>query len=289
MAGTDATVLLTGETGTGKEVVAQSIHQLSARSAGPFVAVNCAALSETLLQSELFGHEKGAFTGADARRRGRIELADGGTFFLDEIAELDPSLQAKLLRVLQEKQFERVGGNRTIFSNVRWITATNRDLGTMMAEGTFREDLFHRLSVFPIEIPPLRHRREDIIPLAEILLAKISRDLGRSRLELGNEAREILINADWPGNVRELANALERAAILAEGQTLEPSFFQSPPAPRGHSGPVGEETSRTLEDMERTAIEQALKRSGGHRQQAAEELGIGLRTLYDKLKRYQIS
>lgn len=288
VAGTDATVLLMGETGTGKEVVAQVIHQLSRRSGGPFVAVNCAALSETLLQSELFGHEKGAFTGADARRRGRIELADGGTFFLDEIAELDPSLQAKLLRVLQEKQFERVGGNRTIFSNVRWITATNRDLGEMMAAGTFREDLFHRLSVFPIEIPPLRHRREDIIPLAETLLARVSRELGRTSLELGEEAREALVSADWPGNVRELANVLERAAILSEGRTLDTAFLQPSPAFHSRSSTPAEASPRTLEDMERAAIEDALRRNEGHRQKAAEELGIGLRTLYDKLKRYDL-
>ncbi len=288
VAGTDATVLLMGETGTGKEVVAQAIHQLSPRSAGPFVAVNCAALSETLLQSELFGHEKGAFTGADARRRGRIELADGGTFFLDEIAELDPSLQAKLLRVLQEKQFERVGGNRTIFSNVRWITATNRDLGKMMAAGTFREDLYHRLSVFPIEIPPLRDRREDIIPLAETLLARISRELGRASLELGEGAREALVRADWPGNVRELANVLERAAILSDGQTLDTAFLQPSPVFHSQSATPAGALPRTLEDVERAAIEQALRRSEGHRQKAAEELGIGLRTLYDKLKRYDL-
>jgi len=288
VADTDATVLLMGETGTGKEVVAQAIHQLSRRSAGPFVAVNCAALSETLLQSELFGHEKGAFTGADARRRGRIELADGGTFFLDEIAELDPSLQAKLLRVLQEKQFERVGGNRTIFSNVRWITATNRDLGKMMAEGTFREDLYHRVSVFPIEIPPLRDRREDIIPLAEMLLERISRELGRASLELGDGAREALVGADWPGNVRELANVLERAAILSEGSTLNAAFLQPSPTLQSQSPTSAGASSRTLEDMERAAIEDALRRYEGHRQKAAEELGIGLRTLYDKLKRYNL-
>ena len=288
VAGTDATVLLMGETGTGKEVVAQAIHQLSRRSAGPFVAVNCAALSETLLQSELFGHEKGAFTGADARRRGRIELADGGTFFLDEIAELDPSLQAKLLRVLQEKQFERVGGNRTIFSNVRWITATNRDLAKMMADGTFREDLFHRLSVFPIEIPPLRDRREDIIPLAETLLARISRELGRASLELGDGAREALVGADWPGNVRELANVLERAAILSEGSTLDTAFLQPSPAFHSRSPASAGASPRTLEDMERAAIEDALRRYEGHRQKAAEALGIGLRTLYEKLKRYDL-
>ena len=185
-------------------------------------------------------------------------------------------------------QCERVGGNRTIFSNVRWITATNRDLGEMMAAGTFREDLFHRLSVFPIEIPPLRHRREDIIPLAETLLARISRELGRASLELGEGGREALVSADWPGNVRELANVLERAAILSEGQTLDTAFLQPNPAFHSRSSTPAEASPKTLEDVERAAIEQALKRSEGHRQKAAEELGIGLRTLYDKLKRYDL-
>jgi len=282
VAGTSSTVLLLGESGTGKEVAARAIHRWSSRVDGPFVALNCAALAEGVLESELFGHEKGAFTGADARRRGHIELADGGTFFLDEISEMKPELQAKLLRVIQERRFQRVGGTRTIEADVRWIAATNRDLHKMMAEGRFREDLYHRLAVFPVRLPSLRERRRDILPLARALLGRIARQVGYANLELDENAEKVLLEADWPGNIRELANALERAAILSAGATITAQHLGVEP-PAARESPTG---VKPLADLEREAIEHALALVGGNRRVAAERLGIGLRTLYDKLKRY---
>jgi len=289
VAPTQATVLLLGESGTGKEVAARTVHRWSARAGGPFVAVNCAAVSESLLESELFGHEKGAFTGAAARRRGRLELAAGGTFFLDEIAELRPELQVKLLRVLQERRFERVGGTRTLEADVRWIAATNRDLEAMLASGALRDDLYHRLAVFPVRMPPLRERREDVLPLARTLLERIARDLRRPVPELAPETERALEAAAWPGNIRELANTLERAAILAEGEVINAELLTA--GPRPHAAAVGpaETGPTTLEEIEARAIERALARHGGHRQRAADELGIGVRTLYEKLKRYGLS
>ena len=286
VARTDATVLLLGESGTGKEVAARAIHMRSARADGPFVAVNCAALSETLLESELFGHEKGAFTGAIGRRRGRIELSDGGSFFLDEVGEMSPPLQAKLLRVLQERQFERVGGNQSVKCNVRWIAATNRDLSKMLREGSFREDLYHRLAVFPVRIPPLRERRQDIPSLARTLLARIGRDIGRPDLSLSPGALDHLVRRAWPGNVRELANALERASILSEsGELREEHFGMALDA-----APNGARLSLpTMAEAEKEAISKALAHYEGNRRLAAEHLGIGLRTLYDKLKRYGLA
>ena len=288
VAATDATVLLLGESGSGKEVAARALHRWSGRVAGPFVAINCAALSENLLESELFGHEKGSFTGAHARQRGRIELAEGGTFFLDEVGELAPGLQAKLLRVLQEKRFERVGGRQTVEANVRWVAATNRDLPAMIRVGTFREDLYHRLAVFPVRMPPLRERREDIGPLADTLLARISASLGRPRLRLGDDARAALLAAGWPGNVRELANVLERSAILVDGEEIGADdlnlLVEAPPT--GAPVTSGSGGGGTMEDIERQAIERALAATGGNRRRAATMLGIGLRTLYEKLKRY---
>jgi two-component system response regulator FlrC len=282
VAPTNATVLLLGESGTGKEVAARTLHRLSRRTGGPFIAVNCAAISDSLMESEIFGHEKGAFTGASAARRGRLELADGGTLFLDEIGELKHELQAKLLRVLQERTFERVGGTRTIEVDVRWIAATNRDLEQMVRDGSFREDLYHRLAVFPLRLPPLRERQGDLLPLAETLLARISADLGRPPLRLDEEARRRILHGAWPGNVRELANALERAAILADGETLHGADIAIA------AGDAAADDTVTMADIERDAIRRTLAEVGGNRRLAAERLGIGLRTLYDKLKRYEI-
>jgi len=283
VARTSATVLLLGESGTGKEVAARAIHDRSPRGDRAFVAINCAALSEPLLESELFGHEKGAFTGASERKRGRIELADGGTFFLDEIGELKLDLQAKLLRVLQERRFERVGGTRTLEIDVRWIAATNRDLRALIGQGGFREDLYHRLSVFPIRIPPLRERRGDVLPLARALLTRIAASLAVAVPRLTPEAEHRLATANWRGNVRELANVLERAAILCEGAVIEPAQLWLDDAP-----PIADAAIRPLAELEREAILGALSAVGGNRRRAAAQLGISERTLYDRLKKYGV-
>jgi len=214
------TVLLTGESGTGKEVVARFVHRSSPRSTGPFVAVNCAALTETLLESELFGHEKGAFTGATQSRQGRFELADGGTLFLDEIGEMGRNLQSKLLRVLQERSFERVGGTRTLTVDVRVVAATNRDLEAAMEENEFRDDLYYRLNVFPIEIPPLRERPRDILPLARFFLDRVSSRMGKPLKGIAPEAEQLLLSYPWPGNIRELQNIMERAVIVSRGDDI---------------------------------------------------------------------
>jgi len=284
VAPTHTTVLLLGASGTGKEVAARILHQRSPRSDGPFVPVNCAAISETLMESEIFGHEKGAFTGAISARRGRLELADGGTLFLDEIGELRPQFQAKLLRVLQDRRFERVGGTRTIEVDVRWIAATNRDITAMVTAGDFREDLYHRLAVFPIQLPPLRERPRDILPLADTLLARICAELGRPPMRLDADAQHLIQVAPWPGNIRELANALERAAILAEGDRIRARNLGLRDAPAAPVGPA----ARTMAQIEEEAIRRALAAVGGHRGRAAAQLGIGERTLYEKLKRYGI-
>jgi two-component system response regulator FlrC len=284
VARTSATVLLLGESGTGKEVAARAIHSQSPRALRPFMAINCAALSEQLLESELFGHEKGAFTGATERKRGRLELSDGGTFFLDEVGELKHELQAKLLRVLQERRFERVGGSRTLEVDVRWIAATNRDLRQMIDDGRFREDLYHRLAVFPIKLPPLRERKVDLLPLARALLDRIARDLKRSVPRLTAVAEKRLEAASWRGNVRELANTLERAAILADGDAIDASHIWVEDGVT-RAAPKTDEV-RPLAELEREAILHALDVVGGNRKRAAELLGIGERTLYDRLKKY---
>ena len=282
---TDATVLLLGESGTGKEVAARAVHRWSKRADGPFVAINCATMSETLLESELFGHEKGAFTGATARRRGRIELAEGGTLFLDEIGELRLDLQARLLRVLQERTFERVGGNQTLAADVRWVAATNRDLAEEMRAGTFREDLYHRLAVFPVRLPPLRERPGDVRPLAEHLLERAAHAMGRPGLTLSEEAVIALSAYGWPGNVRELSNALERAAILCDGQQIRPEHLIL--GMPGQAAAMSQPT--TLVEAEKAAIEAALRAEDGNRERTADRLGISLRSLYDKLKKHALN
>jgi two-component system response regulator FlrC len=282
VAPTDATVLLCGESGTGKDVVARAIHRASKRAAGPFVVVNCATLPENLVEAELFGHEKGAFTGATERRLGRIEFAEGGTFFLDEVGELRPEVQAKLLRVLQDGCFEHIGGHQTISSDVRWIAATNRDLQAMMEAGKFREDLYHRLALFPIYLPPLRDRPADIVPLAEAILDQLCRRAGR-RVTLQPSATDALCRNRWRGNVRELANALERALILIDGDSIaaDDLTLESPAS-------APENRPARFEDAERGVLIAALEECGGSRRQAAKLLGIAERTLYDKMKRYNV-
>ncbi|MCB9744588.1 MAG: sigma-54-dependent Fis family transcriptional regulator [Alphaproteobacteria bacterium] len=289
VARTHATVLLLGETGSGKEVAARTVHAWSPRASGPFAAINCAALSESLLESELFGHERGAFTGADRRHRGRVELAASGTFFLDEVGELPATIQAKLLRVLQEKTFHRVGGSQELSADVRWIAATNRDLGEMVAEGSFREDLYHRLAVFPVRLPALRQRREDIVPLAESLLKRIGPEVAGRRLGLSAAAKAKLERAEWRGNVRELANTLERGAILAEGAEIDADDLMMFDVGGAATPAVGLGPAPTMEEAERWVIEQALTLHEGNRRKAADHLGIGLRTLYDKLKKFELS
>jgi DNA-binding NtrC family response regulator len=280
VAPTLATVLISGESGTGKEVFARCIHHNSARSQRVFVAVNCAALSPSLIESELFGHERGAFTGAVGQHAGRFERAQGGTLFLDEIGELDGGLQAKLLRVLQDKTFERVGGTRQVVADVRVIAATNRDLKQRVAEGQFREDLYYRLSAFPIELPPLRERPSDIRRLARYFLEKSAREIGKVGMTLSADAETVLMGYSWPGNVRELQNTMERVAILCEG-TVEPDDL--PVSASGAARPV------LFKDIERQAIEDALRENDGNRTRAAKQLGISLRTLQYRLKDYGIA
>jgi DNA-binding NtrC family response regulator len=277
VAPTNATALLTGQSGTGKEVLARCIHSNSPRAQRVFAPVNCAALSPTLIESELFGHEKGSFTGAVAQHIGRFERAHGGTLFLDEIGELDGNLQSKLLRVLQEKTFERVGGTRQISVDVRLIVATNRDLKRLVAEGKFRDDLYYRLNTFPLDIPPLRERPADIPVLARFFLARSAKNLRKPGLELSPEALDGLLRYTWPGNVRELENMMERMAILCDGQvrTVDLPITQKEPA-----RPV------RWWDIERQAIDEALRTNEGNRTKAAKQLGISLRKLQYRLKEY---
>jgi two-component system response regulator HydG len=288
VAPSEATVLLLGETGTGKELVAQAIHRNSERAAGPFVAVNCAALPEALLESELFGHERGAFTGATNRRDGRFVMAHQGTLFLDEVGELSLPIQAKILRVLQAREFEPLGSTRTVKVDVRIITATNRDLEKMVRGDRFREDLFYRLNVFPVVLPPLRERQEDLPALAEFFLRKFGEKNRREGIALAPEVLEALRGYPWPGNIRELENVMERAVIICQGDTI--SVENLPPAlqQRGGFSGAGEEKELELPELERQLIIRTLDRVAGQRQQAAEILGISLDELNLKIRSYRL-
>jgi transcriptional regulator with PAS, ATPase and Fis domain len=285
---TNTTVLLTGESGTGKEVVARFIHQASSRASGPFVALNCAALPEQLLESELFGFERGAFTGAQQAKPGQIELAAGGVLFLDEVAEMSPSAQAKFLRVLQEREFQRLGSTRPLKANVRVIAATNRDLKKAMERGDFREDLFYRLQVFDIRLPPLRERPRDILPLSEAFLQEIGRLFGRPPAGLTRDAKDTLLRHHWPGNVRQLRNALERAAILCEGGLITAEHL-SLDQERSLSPPAVASSTTDLNTVERDMIVQALAECAGNKSKAAARLGISRTQLYVRMRRYQLS
>ena len=322
-AGTDATVLLEGESGTGKELFARALHVLSPRQDGPFIAINCAAIPETLLETELFGHEKGAFTGASNRKPGRFEMAHRGTLFLDEIGDLPLTLQAKILRALEEKRFERVGGTQSLHVDVRVVAATNRNLKARVADRQFREDLYFRLSVFPVQIPPLRERTDDVLRLAHYFVERICRDVNKKRLMLSEAAIEELRGYSWPGNVRELQNCIERAVILTEGDTIQPrhlslSFRQPgppltpPPAPAHGtmlanglppasatassspwdqidlSGTMSEALRRTATEVERRKIEQALKDARGSRMAAADALQVGFKALGTRMRQLGI-
>ena len=290
VAATDATVLLEGESGTGKELFARAIHALSPRRNGAFVAINCAAIPETLLESELFGHERGAFTGAAARRMGKFELADAGTIFLDEIVELTPATQGKLLRVLQEKSFHRVGGTIPIQVDVRIVAASNRPLDKLVAQGLFREDLFYRVRVFPIRIPALRERREDIDPLIDWYLEHLPRELGKRSAALAPSARARLSAYEWPGNVRELRNCLERAIILAGDAPIEEKHLRLGPEPtpvesvRDES--LEEARERAVQAAERAWLRRALEKARGDRTAAAQAAGLTPRKLEAKLREH---
>ena len=291
VAPTRASVLITGETGTGKELVAHAVHNLSPRKGGPFIAVHAAALPTTLLESELFGHEKGAFTGAVERRAGRFEMADGGTIFLDEVGELEPAMQVKLLRVLEERKFERVGGNKTIEVDVRLVAATNRDLKKMVAEGKFRDDLFYRLSVVTVGLPPLRERRDDVPLLVATFNRQYSEENNVPVREITQEAINLLMAYDWPGNVRELRNALEQMVVLARGDRLTVRDIPAPirtGADLTKISVVRPGVTMTVEEAERQLIVQALKETNGNRTKAADKIGMSRRTLHRKLKQYRL-
>ena len=303
-AATDASVLLEGESGTGKELFARALHALSPRADGPFVAINCAAIPENLLETELFGHEKGAFTGAAMRKPGRFELAHRGTLFLDEIGDLPLSLQPKILRALEEKRFERVGGTSPLQVDVRVVAATNRNLRAAVAARQYREDLYFRLSVFPITIPPLRDRTADIPMLARYFIERFCRDQNKKPLNLAPSAIEELLAYEWPGNVRELQNCIERAVILTEGDTIHARHLSlsfrlspqiaasdadvSPWAQVDLSGTLAEATRRAVSEVERRKIEQTLKEAAGNRGKAAEVLQVSHKTFMAKLKEYSL-
>ena len=283
VAKTGTTVLLTGESGTGKEVVARFIHAASARKSGPFVALNCAALPEQLLESELFGYERGAFTSAQQAKPGQVELASGGVLFLDEVSEMRLSAQAKFLRVLQEREFQRLGGTRLLKANIRVIAATNRDLRKAVERGDFREDLFYRLGVFDIRIPPLRERPSDIVPMSEAFLQDIGRSFGRPPARLTRDARNALLAHEWPGNVRELRNVLERASILCEGALIDATHL----ALQSSTRPSGAETT-DLSVVERTTIAKVLKDCHGNKTRAAGRLGLTRTQLFLRVRKHRL-
>jgi transcriptional regulator with PAS, ATPase and Fis domain len=291
VASVPTTVLLTGESGTGKEVFARYIHSLSDRRDGPFVAINSAAVPSTLMESEFFGHERGAFSGATETRKGRFELADGGTLLLDEISELPIALQAKLLRVIQERQFTRVGGQRSINTNVRIIATSNQNLAQMVREGTFRQDLYYRINVFPVGIPPLRERKEDIPQLVRVIVARLSRNMGRPSVELTDQAMDILCSLNYAGNVRELHNLLERALIFCDGDTLTAELLAIEHHPTtteyGSVADLDAFDGLTLAEVERRVILATLKRLGGNRTHTSDALGISIRTLRNRLREYR--
>jgi DNA-binding NtrC family response regulator len=285
VAETSTTVLITGESGTGKDLLARLIHQLSPRRDAPFLKIDCASLPAELVESELFGHERGAFTGAVARKQGRFELARGGTIVLDEVAALAAGAQSKLLRVLEERAFERLGGTETLKIDARLIALTNADLAHLAAAGRFREDLLFRLNVLPIAIPPLRGRRADILPLAEHLLARLTVVHGRPNVKLVAESRQMLESCAWPGNVRELKNAIERAVILSKGPLLKPTDFPESVRAAAGRAPAG---LRSLEDVEKDVIRATLEATHYKIGRAAEILGISRKTLLEKRKKYKL-
>ncbi|MGB2869789.1 MAG: sigma-54 dependent transcriptional regulator [Bacteroidota bacterium] len=284
-----STVLIQGESGTGKELVARAVHFSGDRAAKPFVGVSCAALAETLLESELFGHEKGSFTGATSQKKGKFELADGGTIFLDEIGDISAKLQMDLLRVLQERKFYRVGGSEEIQVDVRVIAATHRDLQQAVEEAKFRDDLFYRLNVINIRIPPLRERREDISLLARHFVERLSHELGKNIGDITEEALKLLLNHDWPGNVRELENAVERAMVTCKGNVLSGEDFEFLNHGRNGNNKTWKVPSdRSLNEVEKEVIAATVKKTGGNIKEAAAILGIDRSTLYERMKKYKI-
>jgi len=293
VAQSSASVLIRGESGTGKELIAKATHYASTRKDKPFVAVNCAALNDNLLESELFGHEKGAFTGADRQRRGRFEMANEGTLFLDEIGDISPATQVRLLRVLQEQQFERVGGSETIQVDVRVIAATNKDLEEAITKGTFREDLFYRLNVIPIEIPPLRKRREDIAPLLEHYLHRFGKENRRKKLSFSKESWDLLLRYDYPGNVRELENVIQRSVIMSRGEHVTTDDLPQVVRSLNTESSIRETQSALsftdqVEKLEKELIFDALRTSGGNQSKAAKNLGLSERNLRYRLQKWGV-
>jgi DNA-binding NtrC family response regulator len=305
VAASDATVLVLGESGTGKELIARAIHRWSGRAQGPLVSVNCAAIPRELVEGEFFGSERGSFTGAVARKLGKVELAKGGTLFLDEIAELPGELQAKFLRVLQERTFARVGGTEELHADIRVIAATNKDPAVLVREGRFREDLYYRLNVFPIRLPSLRERPEDVVPLAREFAWRAAKRLGKSTARLSPEAEALLARAPWPGNVRQLENAIERAVILSSGEAILPEHLTGAVGAAGAGSGAGEAFAALLEPVpagatlldvgkraarraEEEAIRRALAATQGNKTQAAQQLGVSYKTLWSKLKEYEL-